>query len=278
MPNQPSGAGAGSAPVGPNRFCIKCAYALVGLSDNGVCPECGTSIALSLRESTLSNALPEYQRTVLRGLSFVLNGILLMIIAIILTFFSAGILGAAGGAINATWFELGLKAVMFVISGIIMLGYYWYTTPDPGQVSMEATNSARSVVRITVLAQAAIALVNLGIDALGLVTSAGQDLLTIVAFVLGLAGLVLWAVQFFGVMRYTRWLGTRVPDFYIIRRTKTYMWLLPLIYVVGVLIVVGPLIALIMYWNLLDRLRKHMKSIVANGSPAPLKKMLPTGR
>lgn len=30
----------------------------------------------------------------------------------------------------------------------------------------------------------------------------------------------------------------------------------------------GPLIALIIYWNLLDRMRKHLKSILATGRPA----------
>jgi hypothetical protein len=53
-----------------------------------------------------------------------------------------------------------------------------------------------------------------------------------------------------------------------------YRWLLPLIAVVGaVALFLGPLVALIMYWNLLDRMRKHLKSIVANGQPASLRGM-----
>lgn len=273
FPNQPTG----GSPVGPNRFCIRCAYALVGLPDNSACPECGTSIALSLRESTLTNATPEYQRTVLRGLSFVLNGILLLIIAIVATFFSTALAGAMGGG-GGAWIPLALQGVMLGVSAIIMLGYYWYTTPDPGQVSMEATNSARTVVRTTVIAQAALALINVCIEALGYVSAVGLQLLAILEIVLGLVGLVLWAVQFFAVMRYTRWLGTRVPDFYIMRRAKMYMWLLPVLYIPGSIVFgLGALIALVLYWNLLDRLRKHMKSIIANGTPAPLKKMLPPG-
>lgn len=49
-----------------------------------------------------------------------------------------------------------------------------------------------------------------------------------------------------------------------------YRWLLPVIYVVGAIVVIGPLIALVMYWNLLDRVRKHLKSIEATGMPAEL--------
>jgi hypothetical protein len=281
MTNFPSGSPgqpAASSTVGPARYCIQCAYALVGLPDSGNCPECGTSIALSLRESTLTNATPEYQRTVLRGLSLVLNGILLMIIVIVAGFFSAMLAGAMGGAGGGAWIPLALQGVLLGVSAMILLGYYLYTTPDPGQVSMEATHSARTVVRITVVAQAALALVNLGIEALGYVSAVGQDLLGILSLVLGLVGMGLWAVQFFAVMRYTRWLGTRVPDFFVMRRTKLYMWLLPVLYIPGALVVgIGPLVALVLYWNLLDRMRKHLKSIVADGTPAPLKKMMPVG-
>jgi hypothetical protein len=74
-------------------------------------------------------------------------------------------------------------------------------------------------------------------------------------------------------MRYTRWVAGRVPDAHMVGRTKTYMWLLPLLYTVGILIIVGPLIALVMYWNLLDRLRKHLTSIASTGQPAKLPKM-----
>jgi hypothetical protein len=34
--------------------------------------------------------------------------------------------------------------------------------------------------------------------------------------------------------------------------------------------IIGPLIALVMYWNLLDRFRKHTGSIIKNGMPAAL--------
>jgi hypothetical protein len=71
-----------------------------------------------------------------------------------------------------------------------------------------------------------------------------------------------------------RFLGRRVPDRVIVDRAGRYRWLLPLISVVGVcLVYLGPLIALILYWNLLDRLRKHVKMIQTAGRPAELKGM-----
>jgi ACR3 family arsenite efflux pump ArsB len=67
------------------------------------------------------------------------------------------------------------------------------------------------------------------------------------------------------------WLARRVPDQWIVKRATTYRWLLPVLTTVGVLLIgLGPLIALVLYWNLLDRMRKHLKAIVATGAPADL--------
>jgi hypothetical protein len=97
---------------------------------------------------------------------------------------------------------------------------------------------------------------------------------SILTGIVSLLSMIAWAVQFFAMMLYTRWLGSRVPDQWIIKRTKTYMWLLPLLTTVGVVLVgLGPIIALVLYWNLLDRMRKHLKSIESSGAPASLKNM-----
>lgn len=197
-----------------------------------------------------------------------LNGILLSIVATI----GATILGAASSSLAAM---VVVQSLVLVVSVVIMLGYWKFTTPDPGQVAMEATNSARAIIRIVVPIQAGFALLHVGYTLVAHGATPGFGMLQIAGILLMLGAFVLQAIQFFGVMRYTRWLATRVPDFFIVRRTKAYMWLLPVIYVFGAIVLfLGPLFALIMYWNLLDRLRKHVKSIIATGQPANLKKRL----
>ena len=177
---------------------------------------------------------------------------------------------------------------MLVMNGIglgvvvlIYVGYLRLTTPDPQFTGTERPDSARQVVRITVLVQLALALVQTCLAPLvrsgaGISAPPAKDLLLLAMGALALAGMVLWAIQFFAMMRYTRWLANRVPDGYIVRRTRVYMWLLPVLTTVGVLLIgLGPLIALVLYWNLLDRMRKHLKSIERAGSPAGLKGMRP---
>lgn len=262
------------------RYCIKCAYALDGLPPDGSCPECGTSIALSLREPTLANADPEYLATLRSGLSFVLNGILLLIITTIAFTAIALILQNTGQAVTFV-----LEAALILVSGLILFGYWKYTTPDPSQVALETTRSARATIRLVVVAQAVVSVAGFIVEVLGASLSTppapgapgpALNLAEVLSYALMVIGIIFWVVQFFAVMRYTRWLATRVPDFLIVKRAKGYMWFLPLVYVLGAACVgLGPIIALVLYWNLLDRLRKHVRSILKVGAPAPLKNMAP---
>ena len=63
-------------------------------------------------------------------------------------------------------------------------------------------------------------------------------------------------------MLYLRWLAPRLPDDEVDAKARRLMWLGPLLVTVGALIVVGPLIAMVLYWNLLDRVRRNLKQIM----------------
>jgi len=251
-----------------DRYCIQCAYHLAGLPITGPCPECGTPVELSFREPTLANASPVYLDALKSGLTLVLNSILvtvaISIIALILVF-SIGPSPAFN--IIAEFFVLALSAVG-------LLGYWLFTQPDPSQVALEKTSSARAIVRITVITGAALAALSFMATLAGSTLSSPNAL----AIASGLSGIfsivefVTAAVLFFGVLRYSRWLATRIPDEFLLTRSKRYMWLLPLLYTVGALaLFLGPLIALVLYWNFLNRLRTHIRSIIASGLPANLK-------
>lgn len=251
--------------------CVKCGYDLRGLPLTGVCPECGSPVEDSLRGLVLQFASAQYRGKLKRGLSLILNGILLQIGLMVLGF---GVVLAFPGS---RMVMLGLSAAGLGVTVMLMLGYWLFTEPDPGYTGIEKPKSARQVARIAVAVQAVIQVVQLVMsmadDAVGAVsgTSGGFTLVSAVSGLLTLAALAAWATQFFAVMLYTRWLGSRVPDAHVASKSKTYMWLLPVLTTLGILLLgFGPLIALILYWNLLDRLRKHVKAIEATGAPAPL--------
>lgn len=251
--------GSGVQVVTDGRFCYRCGYALTGLPVDGACPECATDVALSLREPWLSNTSNEYLKTIKRGLSFVLNGILLQIVFFILTAISS-VAFAFGAVALVPLFALSQLG----ISILILAGYWLYTQPDPGQMAFEASDSARKIVRWVVAIQAATSLAGFLLLAVaGFMHGPIADMLDVIEGILYLIGSAVWLLQFFAVMRYTRWLAARVPDKKMIRHTRLYMWLLPVIAIVGAIaLMLGPLIALILYWNLLHRLRLHLKRII----------------
>ncbi len=257
-------AAATGAMVQEHRACVECGYDLFGLPLAGSCPECGKPVADSLRGILLQYASREYVGMVRQGHSIVLNGILAQVIITILVWIETAT-NVFGPIVEA-----GAGIATIAVSIVVFAGYLRLTIPDPQFTGTERPDAARQIVRIAVIGQIVFTLAQLVISVL----SPGLGASLIINVLLGLLGAVMWAVQFFAMMRYTRWLGQRVPDVHVVKTATRYMWVLPLLTTFGLLLFgLGPLLALVMYWNLLDRMRKHLKAILATGEPARLKGM-----
>jgi hypothetical protein len=259
------------AKIAHDQPCFKCGYNLRGLAISGQCPECGHLAADSLKGTLLQFASPEYLAKIHSGLSLILNAILIMIVlGLISIVVSIG--AAALGPSVAKAVQVIMSFVSLALSVMSFLGYLRVTEPDPMFTGEEKPDSARNVVRIAAIASIAIGAVQIILSFIATPGVAG--LVTVLIMLVGIAGFVAWAVQFFAMMNYMRWFGNRVPDAFIVRNAARYRWLLPVLSTVGIVLLgLGPLIALILYWNLLDRLRKHVKSIRRTGMPASLPKM-----
>lgn len=261
--------GASAGVVESDRGCIQCSYNLKGLAKAGVCPECGRAVMDSLRGILLQFASREYVKKLDSGLALVLYGILLQIIVVVVGRFVASGIGVPG-------VELLLAVATVGVSLMILLGYFRYSEPDPGFVGTGVPDGSRRVLRVTVVVQACVSGIQLVFQVL-LIGNIAMPLEILGLILLGsmLISMAAWLAQFLAVMNYTAWIASRVPDQFIVNRSKTYRWLLPVIAIPGaVLLFLGPLIALVMYWNLLDRLRKHTKGILKDGQPAKLPKMV----
>ena len=79
---------------------------------------------------------------------------------------------------------------------------------------------------------------------------------------LALVGNLAWIVQYFAAMTYLAWLTPRIPDEQAARDAKRLMWLGPVLYVLlACLLMIGPLIATVMYFVLLDRVREGVRRV-----------------
>lgn len=163
--------------------------------------------------------------------------------------------------------DMAHALLMLVAGAAGVIGWWWLTTRDPQEGSFAHPSRSRPVVRFAVIAQAALFLllsVGPAILTAGMTDatpeSAVSGALGVLALV-GIASLLIVAIKFFTTMSYLRWLASRIPDETIDESAARFMWLGPLLVTVGALIIVGPLIALIMYWNLVFKTWKGLSEI-----------------
>lgn len=255
----------------PSRapMCIVCGYDLQGLTRTGKCPECGTPAEQSYLPDLLANRSPTYLRQLRSGLSWVLNGILAWFITVIGGMF-VGVVATGAGLASTRSIELSLQLLGVACSAAILFGWWRLTTPDPGKLDSQFDLQSRRVIRVAVIVQASIALLQFAVSASTHSTPAVGTLMFLWLAALGVVSTVAWITQFFAAMLYVRWLARRVPDPKLHNKAKRFMWLGPLLNTVGILLfMLGPLIALVMYWNMLDKLRKHIKQMLASNPPRP---------
>ncbi len=260
LPQPPQGsprAGDGSETV-HGVVCKQCAYDLSGLDGGGMCPECGLPIERSLTDDLLEHSSPAYLTALHKGVVLVLAAIIIKLILVI-----GGIaigMALSLNQVNPTLFIQINYGLDFLASIMLATGWWMFSAPDPAYTGRLDGSTARQIVRITIVIVAGIAAVVLPMRYMTINSTTGA--LVLIVGVLGFISLVAWATGFFAAMLYIRWLAPRIPDRRAFNRAKMLMWAGPLLYTVGTLCVgLGPLVALILYWNMLDWIRKDLKEI-----------------
>jgi len=248
-------------------ICLQCGYQIRGLASDRHCPECGTPISRSLRGNLLVFSATQYLRSLHLGLIFILSAALLnaifgLVAAVggIAIAVAIAMRGAGGGTINPNIMqslELGIAAITMPLAALSILGWWLFSAPDPAVVHGRTGQGARLTIRTTVIVVAVASIVNFTL----LVVSRGNPGMLILTSVAGTLSAIASLVQFFASMRYVGWLAPRLPDFDLVKRASLYMWLLPVIYVVGACLVIGPLVAQVMYLLMLNGIRIRLRTI-----------------
>ena len=190
--------------------CRQCGYNLRGLNKTGVCPECASPVAVSVRGDSLRYAALPWVRQVVRGVRATTWGvrgfIVLMIGAIFFAVFLVSTMIAAGTA--AVWI-VGLLAGALGIAGLVcfaltQLGIWLSTAPDPSRALDRAQVTPRRIART-----APVALLLCYALKLGVPLTTGP--LAVVLQVLSFVTFGVLCVGAVGYLRYMQTICGRIP-------------------------------------------------------------------
>jgi predicted RNA-binding Zn-ribbon protein involved in translation (DUF1610 family) len=251
----------GSCPECGNKIittCFNCDYNLAGLDPSGVCPECGFTIEGSIGRGELAKANPGYLAKLHKGVFIIQAAI---IVQILMVFASIGVgvaVGMSGG--QSTAFEIVTGLIFLAIALITIYGWWLFTETDPDYSGNYTGSEARKLVRIMILIGAGFTLIQTVLNFIPV-----SNTISIVIGVLALIALVVSVIQFFAQMFYIKWMAPLIRNKKVYNRSKLLMWLGPVLMTFGILLIgLGPLIALVLYWNMLDWIRKDLKAIREN--------------
>jgi hypothetical protein len=249
--------------------CIQCQRDIFGLPRNGMCPQCGTPVNDSVHSTMLLYSSPEYTEKLHKGVfliqATIVASIIMVVVAVVINLLSStNIAGASavGAVTQIPSFALGI---------VLLYGWWRLSEPDPEYIGNDTRERVSGFVRISVIIRVVIAVAALPFALLAppffMSASSGSFTLTTTDYIWIAAGLVNIVVMigwFIATTLYIKWLGVRLANARLVNRAKNFLWLGPLLMTVGMLVIIGPLIALVLYWRMLDWIRKDLKNIRAD--------------
>jgi hypothetical protein len=203
--------------VGVDTPCRNCSYNLRTLPTSALCPECGMSIALSLRSDLLRFSNPDWLILLRRGMICSFIGTLGMLI---LSYAFGRILPMGGG----------IGVVEQALAEALALGGTWIiTTPDPGGLGEDQYGPWRRAVRLLVVLRGIDWIAQRGITTLAMSSAAARNgiplqFLFMISYLLSSALAV-------AEMGYLARLAARLPNVALTMLARTLMFLMPAVLV-----------------------------------------------
>ncbi len=132
----------------PDTRCIRCGYALMGLSLSGDCPECGAPVLQSISEDLIVHADPRWRAGLMLGLTLLGAGPLTALIAS-LTAIGTMITAAIPTGSNR-WLGDAAELLWFVVLGGLAaaaVGGFLATAPEPRDADRARADDPRVIAR-----------------------------------------------------------------------------------------------------------------------------------
>lgn len=275
-----------------SRLCRKCKYDLRGVEASGVCPECGKPVAESISGPLLKYGPVSYVKRLLRGNALAGNGLLAVILGSLLVAALSGMAGEDGIDQTAAFMILG--ATGLVVAGGVSFGAgWWFIAGADDRAAGARSTRLQKAVRVS----AAVYVIALCTAfASGFVQGLIDIGLPVIDLVATSVSTLAWVSVFLFGARFLKGISNRIPD-QIAERQSGGLWFVLLYVLAGygvvalgivlsffmpmddsdeligvpmMLILAGSLgaglmllMALIRYARLASRLRKGLKSVLA---------------
>lgn len=244
--------------------CIRCEYDLSGTDTDSKCPECGVPVRCSIGRSALGTVPTELLRSVHSGFRLVTT---LILISIITGIGSYIVLAMVIGRNPDLFYPFSVVSAI-INNGLtfgIVVGWFKLTKPLTGLPEILDAPDKRSFVRVTLWIYTACLSITTIWQLIPQDPNAAEDL-SILAIVMGiffLATYVVMLVVFISNVLYLGWFARLVRNRKMTKRSKHFAWSGPVIAILGMpLLFLGPLITLILYWNMVEYIRRDLKKII----------------
>lgn len=211
--------------------CRRCGYNLRTLPSAGKCPECGSAVGRSLHGDLLQFSDPEWVEKLAGGMNWIIASVIIAIFTGMIIESVTMVIGGTGGAKFST---IAVPLMQLSLGAVGLVGYWLFTTPDPGNVEPEKPTSLRRVVRGTEV---------FGYLASPLAQALAVSLPVISGCISAISALV-GIVGMFAIFLYAIALADRIPDVLLARSCRTVMWGIAVVMVgvvlTGMLSVISP--------------------------------------
>ncbi len=249
--------------------CATCEYELSGLDPGGVCPECGTPVERSVRGGLLVDSPRAHAWTLRRGALVIVTAVAGQV-AIFIVSLALGVAATppAGQGSSGPFVALTLASTVATLGAL--LGWWWLSEPSKGTQAADPGSTRRAWLRTAIVLQGATVTLSAATGLAGpLVSPGGAAALAAIGGVAIAVYLIAAVTQFFASMAYLRWLGPRLPDRRVFKRSRTLMWLVPVLVTVGSLcFLIGPIIAVSLYLSLMHTVWRDLDAVVKRQSGA----------
>ncbi len=233
-------------PVGKGVLCATCGYELSLLPREGVCPECGSPILRSLGGNELRHASPDYLDKLRIGSICIVSVFIIQVLFVLVA--GVGTLVSSLHVLSETMMDVLSLIASIVLSAVSMYGWWLMTEKDPGAQDPSHVQTARTFVRVSVIAQAVMLTLTTLIDLVmftpgnsGSVSSSG-DIDSLMPILYSLSFIVM-VVGYFAGLIYIRYIASRVPSESMMERARFVTWA-PVVLVVALILIAVPILGI----------------------------------